>query len=310
MLKTLAAFILRGQSQAVLVTVLFAVLALMLPPFSILSGAAVALVTLRLGAQPGGVVMAISTLLVGLLSYFTLGNPAPALMLLTALWLPNWLLAWVLRSTRSLALSLATGGALGLLGVLAVYLALGDANAVSQWWQAILQQVFAPVLQAADDPQRALLSEGIARAAQIMTGLMAAGMVLNLMACLFLARGWQAALFNPGGFRDEFHGLRFGRGMGLLTLLLLAMAVLPMGTASSLALDSLLVLSGLYLLQGLAIAHAVVARRGLNKGWLVGLYIVVFVFLPQLMLVVAAAGWVDTWVDFRRRLAVQGDGSG
>lgn len=310
MLKTLATFILRGQSQAILVTVAFAVLALMLPPLSILSGATVALVTLRLGAQPGVVLMALSTLLVGLLSYFTLGNPAPALMFFTALWLPNWLVGWVLRSSRSLALSLATAGGLGLLGVVVVYLVLGDAGDVSNWWQAVLQQVFAPVLSAANSEQQLILTEGIARASQIMTGLMAAGMLLNIVACLFLARGWQATLFNPGGFRTEFHGLRFSRGMALLALALLVLAVLQIGTPSSLATDLLLVLASLYLLQGMAVAHAIVARRRLHKAWLVGLYIVVFFLLPQLMLVVAGAGLIDTWADFRHRLATRGEGAG
>jgi uncharacterized protein YybS (DUF2232 family) len=53
----------------------------------------------------------------------------------------------------------------------------------------------------------------------------------------------------------------------------------------------------------MALAQAIVAMRKLHIAWLVGLYVVVFFALPQLMAVVAIIGLADTWFDFRRRLA-------
>ena len=72
-MKALASFILRGPSQAILVAVGTAVLAMMLPPLSVISGAVVALVTLRAGI-PGGIVMLGSAAFVALLAYVSLGN--------------------------------------------------------------------------------------------------------------------------------------------------------------------------------------------------------------------------------------------
>ncbi len=302
-MKALASFILRGQSQGILVVVGFAVLSLALPPFSILSGAAVALVTLRQGMQAGVVLMAGATLVVGLLAAFSLGNPAPALMFLTVLWLPLWMLGSLLRASRSLPLTLILAGGLGLLGVLAVYLLLDD---VAGWWHGILLQIFNPVMDEAGLADRDAILAALESVSQVMTGMMAAGMVLNAIICLFLARGWQAQLFNPGGFREEFQQLRMGRSLSGITLLLTLLYLLQMGALSSMAADMLIVLLTLYMLQGLALAHALVAMKQLHWAWLVGLYVVAFVVLPQLMLVVAAVGLLDTWIDLRQRIAGQG----
>lgn len=300
-MKMLASFIMRGHSQALLVIVGFAVLSLVLPPLSILSGAAVALVTLRLGVRLGAVLVAGATVLVAALAWFSLGSGIPALMFLAALWLPLWIMASVLHASRSLAMASVVAGLLGLAGVLVAHLAMGD---MSAWWRQILLTIFEPAMEAggplADREMVTGILEGIAR---FMTGLMAAGMVLNALICLYLARGWQAALYNPGGFRNEFYELRLGRWMGLIALAVMGLYLAPLGDVSLAAGDMMIVALSLYLLQGMALAHAIVAMRKLHIAWLVGLYVVVFFALPQLMAVVAIIGLADTWFDFRRRLA-------
>jgi len=40
--------------------------------------------------------------------------------------------------------------------------------------------------------------------AHFMSGVAAAGSVYGLLFGLFLARWWQAALYNPGGFRADY----------------------------------------------------------------------------------------------------------
>lgn len=302
-MKMLASYVMRGYSQALLVVVGFAVLSLVLPPLSIISGAAVALVTLRLGSQRGAATMAGATALVALLATLSLGSALPALMFLAALWLPLWIAGWVLRASRSLAMASAVIGFLGLAGVLAMHLVMGD---MSAWWRQVLLTIFEPAMQAggplADRETVMGILDSIAR---FMTGIMAAGVVLNALTCLLLARGWQASLYNPGGFRNEFYELRLGRGMGGLTLAIAGLFLLPLEALSPAAGDMMIVVLSLYLLQGMAIAHAIVAMRKLHIAWLVGLYVMVFFALPQLMAVVAMIGLADTWLDLRRRLAGQ-----
>ena len=208
-MKALASFILRGPSQAILVAVGTAVLAMMLPPLSVISGAVVALVTLRAGIRPGGIVMLGSAAFVALLAYVSLGNLLIGGLFLIVLWLPIWILAWVLRETRSLTWATSVAGVLGIIGVLVTYALVGD---VSAWWEQTLRTMFEPAM-AAGGPlaDRETVLAILANLAKIMTGVAAAGMTLNALMCLYLARAWQAQLYNPGGFRDEFYALRLGQ---------------------------------------------------------------------------------------------------
>ncbi len=303
-MKSLASFILRGPSQAVLVTVGTGVLAMMMPPLSILSGSAVALTTLRVGMRSGAIVMLGSTAFVAVLTWLSLGNVLPALMFLGMLWLPLWGMGWVLRETRSLALTTITAGILGVIGIIATYMILGD---VTSWWKEVLTALFEPAMESGgplDDPE--LVEKVLADLSKIMTGIAAAGFVLNMIMCLYLARGWQAQLFNPGGFRSEFHELRFGIKAAVVSLVVIVLAMLPMGGISNVATEIMMVVLSLYVIQGLAMIHAVIAIRKMHVAWLIGVYMVTFFILPQLMAVVALLGLADTWLDFRQRVGTLG----
>ncbi|NOX92061.1 MAG: DUF2232 domain-containing protein [Gammaproteobacteria bacterium] len=299
----MATFILRGPSQAILVAVGTAVLAMILPPLSVLSGAAVALVTLRNGPRSGAMVMLGSTAFVALMAWLSLGNVLPGVVFLAVLWLPVWVLGWVLREMRSLALAATVAGMLGIVGVLAIYAIVGD---VSVWWQQILLAMFEPAMEA-NGPlaDRAAVEAILADLSRVMTGIAAAGVSLNVLLCLFLARAWQAQLYNPGGFREEFHALRLGQGLALVSLGFIALSLLPLGVVSHMAGEIVIVILSLYVLQGLALLHSIVARRGLHVAWLVVLYLVMLFIMPHLIVLVAVMGLVDTWADFRRRLAAK-----
>jgi uncharacterized protein YybS (DUF2232 family) len=134
---------------------------------------------------------------------------------------------------------------------------------------------------------------------KVLTGYIAAGLVLNAVMCLYLARSWQARLFNPGGFRNEFYEMRFGVKPALLSVTVLALVLIPMGVLSSAAAEILIVVLSLYVIQGLAIIHAIVAKRKMHVAWLGVAYIVAFFIMPQL---VALLGLADTWTDFRQRV--------
>ncbi len=303
-MKSLASFILRGQNQAILVAVGTGVLAMMMPPLSLLSGAAVALTTLRSGMRSGAVVMLGSTAFVAGLTWLSLGNVLPALMFLGVLWLPLWGLGFILRETRSLALTTMAAGIFGIIGIIATYLILGD---VTSWWKETLTTLFEPAMEAGGplaDPE--LVEKVLADLSKVMTGIAAAGFMLNTIMCLYLARGWQAQLFNPGGFRSEFHELRFGHKAAVVSLAVIVLSMVPLGGLSNVAAEIMIVVLSLYVIQGLAMIHAVVAIKKMHVAWLIGVYMVAFFILPQLMAVVALLGLVDTWVDFRQRASVSG----
>ncbi len=301
-MKALAAFILRGPNQAIMATVGAAMLAMMIPPLSMVSGAVVALATLRMGMRSGAIVVAGSTVFVATMAYFSLGSIVPGLVFFGVLWLPLWGLSWVLRETRSLALVTVSAGGLGIAAVLVTYMLQSDVVAM---WEQILLTMFEPAMVAGGplDDREAVVTI-LADVAQLMTGIIAAGMVLNTIICLFLARGMQAMLFNPGGFRSEFYELQLGPGMAIVSLAFIAISLLPLNTVSHMAGEIVIVVLSLYVIQGMAIIHAIADKRKLHVAWLVSLYLVMTVVLPQLMALVAVLGLMDTWVGFRRRVNI------
>jgi hypothetical protein len=133
-----------------------------------------------------------------------------------------------------------------------------------------------------------------------MTGAFALGLMLQTLLGLFLGRWWQGQLYNPGGFGTDFRTLRLHPVSGLLGLLLVAfVGFLP---GPGLAPDLLLVLTPLWLFQGLAVIHGLFAERGARPAWLVGVYVLLILFMPQTLMLVACLGLVDTWADLRARL--------
>ena len=165
-----------------------------------------------------------------------------------------------------------------------------------------LRQTLVPILAqrgvVVDEPT--LLS-----AAQLMTGLVIALTLLGILISLYLGRWWQSLLYNPGGFGREFRELRLGRRMALATAVLVVAALLAGKVAGSLGVELLILAVTIYMIQGLAVAHALVASRGASVGWLVGLYFLVLFASPHAMLAVGIAGYADSWLDFRKRFGPQ-----
>lgn len=301
-MKPLANFIMRGYSPATLVTTVTGLLSLLIPFIGVISSAAVGLVTLRQGARPGMLLLGSSTLASGLIAWPALGNPWVGLGILLVLWVPIWGLAAILRATRSLNLTAQLAALGGLVVVLVVHLTVGDP---ALYWRELIEPL-----------RQSLLSDGLveaeasqvlfARLAQWMTGAFAAALVLQYLVSLFLARAWQAQLYNPGGFGAEFKALRVGSLVGGLFVLLLAWGLLAQGPA----LDLVPVLGLLLLLQGLAVIHRLRELRNANQGWLVALYVLLVFFMPQMALLLISLGLIDLWADIRARVEQRVSGTG
>ena len=222
-------------------------------------------------------------------------------VLLLGLWLPVWGLAASLRRTVSLPRTVLLAGLFGAGLVLGFHAAVGDTTA---WWSRVFEAFLGDGLQAAGAEQ----AEALAQVAGIMTGFVGAAFTLSVLGSLLLARWWQALLYNPGGFREEFHELRLGRNLGGVSVVLLAVTAALDGPAEALARDMLFVAIVLHLLQGLAVVHALVRRTGSGIGWLAATYVLLLVAMPQTAVTLALAGFADSWADFRARFGTGDDG--
>ncbi|MGD2111919.1 MAG: hypothetical protein PVI50_00945 [Gammaproteobacteria bacterium] len=310
-MKGLAELIVRGRWQAVLVTAVAGVLTYLLVPFttvlSYLAAAAIALVTLHVGVLSGLQVLLLASA-VTLLFYQLVGVHAVvvlSLLLVLLLWLPCWLLALVLRQTRSLGHALLAAVLFGACLLLAVYGYFGDP---ASWWVERLQE-FETTLQEAGIQVQSL-GDGalVEQIAALMTGVVIASLITGVIGSLLLARWWQSLLVHPGAFREEFCGLRLGNAAGLLTLGMMLLAHFLAGTPGDLAAQLAMVMLVPYLLAGLAVIHSLVREARWGTGWLVAVYLAL-AFLPQASLILAGGGLLDTWIDFRRRLR-RGDNGG
>ena len=291
----LATYIMRGRMQAMIVASSLALLSLMMPPVSVVSSATVALVTLRRGAFEGLYVLVCSSVAAGLIGFLALGNYQFALLYVMVLWLPVWLISIVLREGRHLSLAVEIAILIGIFGVIGFYLYAADPAAM---WKAVLSQMVPADAPVAD------IQRTIDVLAHYMTGVVAAGSVFGLLFGLFLGRWWQANLYNPGGFKQEFLSLDTKPRLSIGSVAVVAVALASPGMISEIAWNVSILLFVLYTVTGTAVLHTVFAGKKLGRFMVPMLYITLFL-IPHAMLLVALVGLSDPWLNLRKKKSNQ-----
>ncbi len=293
---SLARFILKGNSQAALVATSMAMLGLLVPPVAWMSGAAVALVTLVNGHRAGLLVTAIAGIGTAVFAALILSVPELAAYYVLLVWLPVVMVAVVLRQTVSLVLCLQLIAGVSLLGIIVLYLFFPDFGEI---WRSSLNMMAQDLLEKSEgtlDSEQ--LQRVIDQIVRILPGFFASSFMIGTMLSLYLARWWQAVIYNPGGFGKEFRAINLGKTTALIAL---AISIAASIITADIFNAMLLVVFALYLNQGVAVLHAVFAGRQLNAVWLFMVYLFMF-FVPHTVVLLALAGLADTWIDFRRRL--------
>lgn len=281
-MRALAQFVMRGPLQASGV----AALTTAIPLLFWVGAAVVGLVILRLGIRQG--------LNVGLwallpaLGWSWFGQDPTALAVL----LEVMLMTALLRVTSSWDKALCGGTFLAIVtGLVLPQLYPGLMDILVQTGVQFYQQYNADVAQSLGNNLEPVIR-------QTMSASMAGTYLALALGMTLLARGWQAALYNPGGLRTEFYGLRLspvfavvfavtmviGPVLGLNTVLLAWAAGTPL------------------FLAGLALVHGVVARKKLSRQWLVMFYVALALLGPSLMILLVVLAFVDSWLNIRGRI--------
>jgi len=272
----------RGRREALLV----AVVASVVPMFFWVGSAAVGLFTLRRGGTEGGFVALWALLPCLVLARF--GEVVPA-----AAMIGIWLVAMVLRATRSWALTLLAASAIGLVFGLGL---LGAGGAYLEAVRTIAEGFIAEVGKRSGDP--AVAAQLQAPDTQQIASIFGFMLALTLVGCTVLARWWQSALFNPGGFREEFHAIRFGSVPGL--------ALVGAGASLYLQGPAMQIWAQIVMLPllvaGIGLVHALVARR--RVGGMLGLLYAALLLAPPVKYVVMGLAAVDAVANLRRLLGV------
>ena len=271
----------RGRLQACLVGVFGSLL-----PF--VSVSTIGLVTLRKGASEGSLV-SLWVILPLLLSYmFSASSPFMAVVSGVAL-INMALVANAHRVTADWNFSL---GIATLSGVVLVCLAALLFQAEMNDFVNELEEMLATASEQSGQTMLVLTRNGfLAFVAWIV--------IFNTVIGLVLARWWQALLYNPGGFQEEFHMLRLSPKLSLVCLSIF-IAGLALGGNYQLWMR---LASTPLLIGGIAIVHCVVQYKSFSLWVLVGMYLGLFLFGPLLMVLLGALGAADSVMNFRTRLA-------
>jgi hypothetical protein len=277
-MRGLAEFIMRGRWQALAVAVLGSVLVFAAP----ISAAAIALVTMAQGMRDGSWV-GLWSLLPALLLGWVSGDYGTGFLLLSV-----FVGAMVLAQTLSLSLALlaivpvsAIGGVL----LLTLNSAFVEAMlSMLDTWIAALQ---------AEAPES--LNAFRPTATQV-AGLMATGNALMASLSLLLGRYWQAVLFKPGAFGEEFRAFKLPSVLTAFLVLAAMLGALNGGEAAAWA-----ALAGIPVtLAGFALFHHIAKRQQLGSTFLTVGY-VLWIIVDGLKVGVLLAVLLDAFLDLGRR---------
>ncbi|NNL57625.1 MAG: hypothetical protein HKO71_07720, partial [Pseudomonadales bacterium] len=148
-----------------------------------------------------------------------------------------------------------------------------------------------------DAELQALERIGAPSGLQIM-GMLALLQAMTTLFSVVVARWWQALLYNPGGFREEFHQMRLQR----LHALLLVAGFVALVAVPDYSFWAWLFIAPL-LVAGLALVHGMADIMGWPARWLVIFYLLAFFIFRPLLALLAACAVADSALDFRSRLA-------
>ncbi len=299
-MKFLAEHIMRGRWQAAMVASALAFLSMLLPPASLLSSAAIALVTLRRGAHDGAFVMLSACAIAALMSIVLLGNYKFALAYGVVLWFPVWIVAIILRESRRLSLVLELAAIFGALVVVSVYLFMQNPSTL---WNQILAAVIEPMASQLENSEIEVGQEAIANMSKFMTGMLVTGYISGLLLGLLIGRWWQSVLYNPGGFRQEYLALRAHPVFAMVSVIVLLVAILGSGILSEAAWNVVIPIFLFYVFIGTAIAHSLIAAMK-AKTYLLPFFYVLLFLIPHVLLPVALMGLSDTWLNLRNKASM------
>ena len=304
--KAIASYAMQGRWKAAATTAVLSALAIIFPPLNYLSSGVISLTTLRMGPREGVRVILATLAVFALLAGFLVGQLWVAGLVLLTSWLPVYLVTLVLGYTRSFALSLLTASGLGILVVLLMHVFIPD---TASWWQQMLRPFIDNLSQQPSWQLNAAQTEQVSiRLSGLMTGLVAAGVCLNAILGIIIGRAWQSQLYNPGAFGTEFKQLRLGKAPAVFTAVLMALALTTFGRYVPWLMDCLPVMLVVFGIQGLSIVHAIVTIKQKSKAWLITIYVLLVIMLPQMVMILASLGVIDQWFNLRARSEKSGTG--
>jgi hypothetical protein len=297
--KRFAEYILKSRLRAIIMAVLFSVL----PYLGWISGIVVALVTLRKGAAEGFNVLIWSLLpaIVGLFVSFVHPNLSWFPFAMTIFY--SGFLAWLgavllLRFNWSVLLQMIA--LFGIIGVALMHAFIPD---VAAWWMKTMSTYMKEIEQGMKistvDTTR--LQGFIKQYSLVATGFQIMLYSVTGIAEVFLARGLESSMFNPGQLMKEATKIR----LSLISSFIFFAFVIGLRMGSPIFLDFMPVIILPFVLAGISLIHGLMNAYSLPRMAYWIFYIVVIaasLFAQVLLLAIVVAAIIDSGFNFRARL--------
>ena len=274
-MRALAEIAMRGRAYAIGLSMVGAVV----PLLTWVSAAIVSLVVLRKGVVDGSIVLLWTLLPLGVTIYFV-GDPSSSTAVIGAA-----VLAYVLRITFSWELTLVTTLILAVI-----------ASLVFQYTASDVLILFVNLFMEIQKQLSVEMNYDTAKGQFL--GVFAMGQAYTMFSLVVLARWWQSQLYNPGGFKTEFHQIRvtsiFASGILLLTT-----GCILFGDPLSLWVP---LLTMPLAVSGLAMVHWLADYRGVGGVWVLVFYLCLIFFFQYIYPVLTVLALLDGYINVRQRL--------
>lgn len=269
-----------------------------------ISSIVVALIAMRRGGQYGLQVIIGSVVIVSVvLSIIYQIQFQDILFISLRTWIPVWCCAMMLRTSESQAVMVMTGGVFGGVFILLMYLLIDD---VPGWWHSWFNNLFDTIISGDLTSEAAAridkFKEDMALIAPMINPIIVTFLVIRLITTVLIARWWQSMLFNPGGFRTEFYGMRLPTVLFYITLVGILILMFDKEARLLPVRDLLWLMMAMYIFQGLSSVHRIVNDRKLSSTWLVLMYVLLLFpyTLPFMIVFTSCLGMADAWVKNKK----------
>lgn len=271
-------------------------LTLVLPFAQIFSGAAIVMLVLYGGARTAALQGLIAIAVLAALSLLTGGSLPEILVNGLFAWLPVFLLAWLLRRSRSLTLTLQVSAIAAMAVTLGFYIVVADPTA---YWMAVLTDVAAAFRDMGLTEQAGMIvaqAELIAPQMTMVTVLTSWSLIV-----LVLVLGYAIYQALPGKSAEfgRFCDLRFGR---TLALVMAVTSVLALLIGVEWLRNFAFVVFAIFWLQGLSMMHWLRVVGPLPFIVLIVIYAMLPFLNALLVMALAILGYTDAWFDYRARI--------
>ena len=276
----LASFIMRGRLHASAVAALGNTLPLITP-------ATIGLVALRKGFSEGGLICLWGLLPVFLTYFYSDSNQF--FVLLTACNFLNILLVCgILRYRGDWEMTLVS------LVIISIILMGSLLLIFQQDFEVLVQRL----IEVFEEASRQTNIESLKIKKSSIAVFTTWTIILNTFLGVVIARWWQSIIFNPGGFKEEFQGIRLNRRLLVLIFSILVLSSAIFNQYSNWAYLSIFPL----VVGGLSLFHWLVNEKNLGKVPIIFTYVFMVLFTPFVILILALLGTVDCFYNVRQRL--------